>query len=121
MQRWELHRIPELLNVLRGELALVGARPLAAIDATRLNEEWQQARLECRPGLTGLWYTEMVSADVLDAVIVTDLYFAATQTLHATLAVLLWTPLIWLRKGIRGLDEAPDDQARVTQGDVEAA
>ena len=49
-----LDELPQLINVLRGEMSLVGPRPAISYEV-RLYEEWQRERLACRPGLTGLW------------------------------------------------------------------
>jgi lipopolysaccharide/colanic/teichoic acid biosynthesis glycosyltransferase len=49
-----LDEIPQLINVLRGEMSLVGPRPLST-EEMRYNPHWRDARLTVRPGITGLW------------------------------------------------------------------
>lgn len=96
LERYEFHRLPELLNVIRGELQLVGVKPLALPEAELLGEEWQQRRHDAPPGFTGLWYVQ--ANDTLDAVIVADVYYSATRTWREDLNILLRTPIVWLRR-----------------------
>ena len=73
LRRYSLDEVPQLINVLRGEMSLVGPRPLIP-DEHRFVAGWAQKRLELRPGMTGLWqvlgrneipFDEMVRLDCL--------------------------------------------------------
>lgn len=75
LRRTCIDELPQLINVLRGEMSLVGSRPLV-IDEDRLVGGWQRARLDLMPGITGLWQvlgssrvplSEMVKMDYLYA------------------------------------------------------
>jgi exopolysaccharide biosynthesis polyprenyl glycosylphosphotransferase len=55
LRRTSLDELPQLVNVLRGEMSLVGPRPLIHEEAAHLREDWHLRRLDLRPGITGLW------------------------------------------------------------------
>lgn len=50
-----LDELPQLFNVLRGEMSLVGPRPLTVRDYEGFSEDWHRRRFSIRPGMTGLW------------------------------------------------------------------
>ncbi len=55
MRRTSLDELPQLINVLRGEMSLVGPRPLILEEARHAAQTWHARRLDLRPGITGLW------------------------------------------------------------------
>jgi NDP-sugar pyrophosphorylase family protein len=93
---WEGERLPALWNVVRGDCALVGVRPLSVEQAAALTEEWQQARFARPAGLTGLWYVQDTGDD-LDLILTADVYYVATSTWRAALTLLWRTPAAWRR------------------------
>jgi NDP-sugar pyrophosphorylase family protein len=95
LYHWELDRVPELWNVLRGDLELVGVKPLLPEEAAALNEEWHQKRYECPPGFTGLWYIQTSAGNDLDDILVADVYYAATHNWRADLRLFWRTPAAW--------------------------
>ena len=73
LRRYSLDELPQLLNVLRGEMSLVGPRPLI-LDEDQHVHEWGRERLNLKPGITGPWqvlgrsdipFEEMVRLDYL--------------------------------------------------------
>jgi len=73
LRKYSLDELPQLLNVLRGEMSLVGPRPFVVYEDEKI-DGWARRRLELTPGITGLWqvlgrndigYDEMVKLDYL--------------------------------------------------------
>ncbi|HEY9608358.1 heterocyst development glycosyltransferase HepC [Allocoleopsis sp.] len=91
MRKYSLDELPQLINVLRGEMSLVGPRPWALYDAVRLSPDGQR-RLNARPGITGLWHVQP-RANLLDIEAVNrwDLDYLSNWTLRQDLKLLVAT------------------------------
>lgn len=92
------NRLPELINVLRGDLSLVGVKPLTPAEAERVTDDWQRQRYTRPAGCTGEWYVQTQAGSTLDEVLVADAYYAATHSARGDLRLLLRTPATWLRR-----------------------
>ena len=91
LRRYSLDELPQLINVLRGEMSLVGPRPWALYDAVRIRPELR-SRLNALPGITGAWQVEARSHLVdLDAVNDRDLEYLRNWSLVGDLRILLRT------------------------------
>ncbi|MEM7127656.1 MAG: sugar transferase [Chloroflexota bacterium] len=98
LERFELHRLPELWSVLCGELGFVGVEPIDVEQVALIQDEWQQKRFECRAGFTGFWYTRTTGGNDIDERWAVDAYYAATHTMWEDWVQIFSTPLAWLRR-----------------------
>lgn len=99
LRRWSLDELPQLLNVLRGEMSLVGPRPEMPFLVKRY-EPWQRWRLTIRPGLTCLWQVVGRKELPLHHNLEYDLYYVRHRGWLLDLAILLRTlPAVISRRG----------------------
>jgi NDP-sugar pyrophosphorylase family protein/lipopolysaccharide/colanic/teichoic acid biosynthesis glycosyltransferase len=98
LEKLELYRLPELINVLKGDIALVGVKPLSAAQVDSLQYEWQMTRFSIPSGFTGLWYVNSHEEMLLEETLVTDAYYAALRNWRTDIQILLQTPDAWFRK-----------------------
>ncbi|RJP80613.1 MAG: exopolysaccharide biosynthesis polyprenyl glycosylphosphotransferase [Candidatus Zixiibacteriota bacterium] len=90
LRRTSLDEWPQLLNILRGEMSLVGPRPeLPGIVANY--KEWQKLRLEVKPGITGLWQIMGRKDLFLHQNLEYDFYYIKNRSLLLDLSILLRT------------------------------
>jgi lipopolysaccharide/colanic/teichoic acid biosynthesis glycosyltransferase len=89
LRKTSLDELPQLLNVLRGDMSLVGPRPTSFEPTTYA--PWQTARLDVQPGLTGLWQVEGRAAMQFDDRIRIELDYIERQSLLLDLWILLRT------------------------------
>lgn len=91
MRKYSLDELPQIINVLRGEMSLVGPRPWALYDAVRLSPAVRQ-RLNALPGITGIWQvTGRSHLRDLDAVNRVDLRYLGNWSLRQDFKILLLT------------------------------
>jgi lipopolysaccharide/colanic/teichoic acid biosynthesis glycosyltransferase len=91
MRKYSLDELPQLFNVLRGEMSLVGPRPWALYDALRINGNGKR-RLKSLPGVTGAWQVSARSTMLdLDAVTECDLSYLRNWNLWSDIKILLMT------------------------------
>ncbi len=92
LRKSSLDELPQLWNVLRGEMSLVGPRPPLPYELQEY-APWHRRRIfEARPGLTGLWQVRGRSRTTFDEIVRLDLRYARTQSLSTDLGILLATP-----------------------------
>lgn len=88
LRRWSLDELPQLLNVLRGDMSLVGPRPII-FDELPLLKPWEHDRHLCRPGLTGLWQISGRKETTWEERIALDLEYVRAQSLRQD-ARIMW-------------------------------
>ncbi len=99
IRKTSLDEIPQLLNVLKGDMSLVGPRPPLASEVSQY-EEWEKGRLEIRPGMTGLWQVRGRSELDFDEMVLLDLYYIENWSLRLDLQILLQTiPAVLFSRG----------------------
>jgi exopolysaccharide biosynthesis polyprenyl glycosylphosphotransferase len=90
LRRTSIDELPQLINVLRGEMSLVGPRPLV-LDEDRLIEGRHRERLQLTPGMTGPWQVLGPTRPPLSEMVKTDYLYAANWSLWSDLKILLRT------------------------------
>ena len=90
LRRWSIDESPQLVNVLKGEMSLVGPRPLPVRDFLRM-EESHKGRLGAVPGMTGYWQTSGRSDLAFEEMVRLDLYYIENWSLSFDLKIILKT------------------------------
>jgi lipopolysaccharide/colanic/teichoic acid biosynthesis glycosyltransferase len=99
LRRFSLDEVPNVINVLRGEMSLVGPRPLPIRDHERL-EAWHRRRYNVLPGMTGLWQIAGRSDLSFDDLVRLDFYYLENWSIWLDITLLFKTPLaVFARKG----------------------
>jgi exopolysaccharide biosynthesis polyprenyl glycosylphosphotransferase len=99
LRRWSLDELPQLLNVLRGEMSLVGPRPPLPSEVEAY-EDWQLGRLRAVPGLTGLWQVSGRSEVPFHDMVRLDLHYIRNWSLGLDFEILLRTiPAVLTNRG----------------------
>ena len=91
LRRTSIDELPQLLNVLKGEMSLVGPRPLPVRDYEGFNEDWQRRRFSVRPGITCLWQVNGRSGVSFDKWMELDIQYLDKWSLWLDLKILAKT------------------------------
>jgi len=99
LRRFSLDELPQLANVIRGEMSLVGPRPLPLRDFDRL-EDWHKKRYLVLPGITGLWQVSGRAELDFDDLVRLDFLYLERWSIFLDLSILLKTiPAVFSRRG----------------------
>ncbi|HTY96858.1 MAG TPA: sugar transferase [Solirubrobacteraceae bacterium] len=90
LRRSSLDELPQLWNVLRGEMSLVGPRPPIPYEVEQYPPHWF-ARFAVKPGLTGLWQVNGRSDVSLEEMVALDVEYIRRRSLWLNLKILVWT------------------------------
>jgi lipopolysaccharide/colanic/teichoic acid biosynthesis glycosyltransferase len=99
LRRFSLDELPQLFNVLRGDMSLVGPRPLPSRDYERL-EDWHKKRYLVLPGITGLWQVSGRADLDFDDLVRLDFLYLERWSVFLDLSIMLKTiPAVVARRG----------------------
>jgi lipopolysaccharide/colanic/teichoic acid biosynthesis glycosyltransferase len=90
LRRLSLDELPQVINVLRGEMSLVGPRPLPLRDY-RMLEDWHRQRYLVLPGITGLWQISGRSNLSFDDLVRLDFYYLENWSIWLDIGVIVKT------------------------------
>jgi exopolysaccharide biosynthesis polyprenyl glycosylphosphotransferase len=107
LRRYSLDELPQLFNVLKGDMSIVGPRPLPINDFDKIergngkiNYDWYIKRGEVQPGITGLWQVSGRSKLSFEEMVMLDLYYIENQSIFFDLEILFETiPTVLTAKG----------------------
>jgi exopolysaccharide biosynthesis polyprenyl glycosylphosphotransferase len=99
IRKTSLDELPQLFNVLKGDMSLVGPRPCLTYEYENY-DEWQRRRVEVLPGCTGVWQVSGRSEVTFDESVLLDLYYINKLSLFFDFRILLKTiPVMFFSKG----------------------
>ncbi len=101
LRRSSLDELPQLFNVLKGDMSIVGPRPPILYEVEGY-ELWHRKRLDMKPGITGLWQVSGRNRLTFDEMVRTDLYYIENWSLWLDLKIIFLTlPAVWRGDGAR--------------------
>jgi lipopolysaccharide/colanic/teichoic acid biosynthesis glycosyltransferase len=99
IRRWSIDELPQLFNVVLGDMSLVGPRPTTPYEVDQY-PAWYFDRFSVKPGLTGLWQVSGRNERTYEEMVRIDVDYVETRTLRLDLSILVRTPWVVLsRKG----------------------
>jgi undecaprenyl-phosphate galactose phosphotransferase len=97
LRRTSLDELPQLINVLRGEMSLVGPRPIVTSELSYYGRQIT-SYLAARPGITGLWQVSGRSDCAYEKRVTLDVTYVSNWQLSTDIYILLWTVLVLIKR-----------------------
>ena len=97
LRSWSLDEIPQLWNVLRGQMSLVGPRPVIEYEVEQY-PDWYLRRFAVKPGLTGLWQVSGRNERTYEEMVRFDIEYAERRSLWLDLRILARTAIVVMRR-----------------------
>ena len=99
IRRWSLDELPQLFNVVKGDMSLIGPRPAIPYEVSEY-PSWYRERFAVKPGLTGYWQVSGRNERTYEEMVRLDIEYVERRSLGLDLLILLKTPWVVLsRKG----------------------
>jgi len=100
LRKLSIDELPQLLNVIKGDMSLVGPRPMPAVFDETYYNDWHRGRWEVLPGITGLWQVSGRSDLTFDECVALDLFYIENWSIAYDLFIILKTiPTVLFHKG----------------------
>jgi lipopolysaccharide/colanic/teichoic acid biosynthesis glycosyltransferase len=100
LRRTSLDELPQLINVLKGQMSMVGPRPIPLVEADRFDQSTQRKRFSVKPGVTGLWQVSGRSRLSAERRVAIDLDYIARWSVKLDLEIMARTfPAVFSRSG----------------------
>lgn len=96
LRKTSLDELPQFINVLKGEMSIVGPRPPMPYEYEKY-DEWQKQRLKVKPGITGLWQITCRGLNTFDEMVRLDIEYSKKKSFLLDLKIILLTPWVVMK------------------------
>ncbi|MFO7936915.1 MAG: sugar transferase [Kiritimatiellia bacterium] len=119
LRAWFIDELPQLYNVIKGDMRFCGPRPLPATDNCHYTEKHHYLRLRGMPGITGLWQVEKRNNISFDDMCLLDIFYLGRSSLRMDLKILMSTlKLLFSFSGKTSVQQIVDNRRSQSGGDT---